>query len=57
MKTEKDKVTIKIPRPLYEDVMIRLEAPAVVDPFNHIPEMGRFVLEKEGRPMAGGIIL
>ena len=27
------------------------------DPFNDIPEMGRFVLEKEGRPAAGGIIL
>jgi len=39
------------------DVMIRLKAPAVVDHFNHIPEMGRFVLEKEGRPVAGGIIL
>jgi len=39
------------------DVLIRLDRKAVVDPFNDIPEMGRFVLEKEGRPVAGGIIL
>lgn len=39
------------------DVMIHLEARVVSDPFNDIPEMGRFVLEKEGRPVAGGIIL
>lgn len=39
------------------DVMIRLKTPAVADPFHHIPEMGRFVLEKDGRPVAGGIIL
>jgi sulfate adenylyltransferase subunit 1 (EFTu-like GTPase family) len=39
------------------DVMIHLEAQVVFDPFNDIPEMGRFVLEKEGRPVAGGIIL
>jgi small GTP-binding protein len=39
------------------DVMIRLEAQIVFDPFNDIPEMGRFVFEKEGRPVAGGIIL
>jgi len=39
------------------DVLIDLEAQVVFDPFNEIPEMGRFVLEKEGRPVAGGIIL
>ena len=39
------------------DVLIQLDGKAVVDPFNAIPEMGRFVLEKEGRPVAGGIIL
>jgi small GTP-binding protein len=39
------------------DVMIHLKGQAVVDPFNDIPEMGRFVLEKDGRPVAGGIIL
>jgi sulfate adenylyltransferase subunit 1 (EFTu-like GTPase family) len=39
------------------DVQIRLDRPVVVDPFNDIPEMGRFVLEKEGRPVGGGIIL
>ena len=38
-------------------IMIHLEDQVVVDPFNDIPEMGRFVLEKEGRPAAGGIIL
>jgi sulfate adenylyltransferase subunit 1 len=39
------------------DVEIRLDRQVVVDPFNDIPEMGRFVLEKEGRPVGGGIIL
>jgi sulfate adenylyltransferase subunit 1 (EFTu-like GTPase family) len=37
--------------------LIRLDAPVVVDSFNDVPEMGRFVLEKEGHPVAGGIIL
>jgi sulfate adenylyltransferase subunit 1 (EFTu-like GTPase family) len=39
------------------DILIHLDERAVVDPFNEIPEMGRFVLEKENRPSAGGIIL
>jgi len=39
------------------DILIHLDEKAVVDPFNEIPEMGRFVLEKDGRPVAGGIIL
>jgi len=39
------------------DVMIHLETQVVFDAFNDIPEMGRFVLEEEGRPVAGGIIL
>jgi small GTP-binding protein len=39
------------------NVFIHLNARVVVDPFNDIPEMGRFVLEKEGKPVAGGIIL
>jgi sulfate adenylyltransferase subunit 1 (EFTu-like GTPase family) len=39
------------------DVLIRLEEKVVADPFNEIPEMGRFVLEKDGRPVAGGVIL
>jgi len=38
-------------------IMIHLDDQVVVDPFNDIPEMGRFVLEKDGRPVAGGIIL
>ena len=39
------------------NVLIHLESEAVVDSFNDIPEMGRFVLERDGRPVAGGIIL
>jgi sulfate adenylyltransferase subunit 1 len=38
-------------------IQMDLEAQAVVDSFNDIPEMGRFVLEKDRRPVAGGIIL
>jgi sulfate adenylyltransferase subunit 1 (EFTu-like GTPase family) len=38
------------------DILIRLDKKVVVDPFNEIPEMGRFVLERDGRPVAGGII-
>ena len=38
------------------DVLIQLDGKTVVDLFNEIPEMGRFVLEKDGRPVAGGII-
>jgi sulfate adenylyltransferase subunit 1 len=37
--------------------LIHLEGQVVVDPFNDIPKMGRFVLERDGRPVAGGIIL
>lgn len=39
------------------EVEISLEKPAVVDSFTEIPEMGRFVLEKAGHPVAGGIII
>lgn len=39
------------------DILIQLDEKVVVDPFNEIPEMGRFVLEREGRPVAGGVIL
>jgi hypothetical protein len=35
------------------DILIQLDGKAVVDPFNEIPEMGRFVLEKDERPVAG----
>ncbi|MBW2040118.1 MAG: GTP-binding protein [Deltaproteobacteria bacterium] len=38
-------------------VMISLSKEAVIDPFQEIPEMGRFVLEQKGIPVAGGIIL
>jgi sulfate adenylyltransferase subunit 1 (EFTu-like GTPase family) len=37
--------------------MISLEREVVIDPFQQIPEMGRFVLEQQGIPAAGGIIL
>lgn len=53
--TEKDAGSIQNAE--VADILIRLDKKVVVDPFNEIPEMGRFVLEKEGRPVAGGIIL
>ena len=52
---EKDASSIKSAEIAH--ALIHLDAPVVVDSFNDIPEMGRFVLEKEGRPVAGGIIL
>ncbi len=39
------------------EVEIRLEKEVVVDRFTEIPEMGRFVLEHLGEPVAGGIII
>lgn len=39
------------------EVEILLEKQVVIDSFTEIPEMGRFVLEKMGHPVAGGIIL
>jgi elongation factor 1-alpha len=39
------------------EVRIRFEAPVVADKFSDIPEMGRFVLEVEGYPVAGGIVV
>lgn len=39
------------------EVVISLSREAVIDPFQEIPEMGRFVLEQKGIPAAGGIIL
>ena len=53
--TEKDASSIKTAE--VADVLIQLDKKVVVDPFTEIPEMGRFVLEKDGRPVAGGIIL
>jgi len=38
------------------EVVIRLERPVLVDSFSFIPEMGRFVIEMGGIPVAGGII-
>ena len=53
--TEEDASSIKGAE--VADILIQLDEKVVVDPFNEIPEMGRFVLEKDGRPVAGGIIL
>jgi len=39
------------------EVEIKLEKPVVIDSFGDIPEMGRFVLEHMGHPVAGGIII
>ncbi|MFQ5441858.1 MAG: sulfate adenylyltransferase subunit 1 [Thermodesulfobacteriota bacterium] len=39
------------------EVEIKLEKPVVIDRFSDIPELGRFVLEHAGRPVAGGIIV
>ncbi len=39
------------------EVLMKIEREVVVDSFYDIPEMGRFVLERNGRPIAGGLIL
>jgi sulfate adenylyltransferase subunit 1 len=39
------------------DVLIKLDKPVLVDAFAEIPEMGRFVLEHAGHPVAGGIVV
>lgn len=39
------------------EVEIKLDRPVVIDKFAEIPEMGRFVLEHAGHPIAGGIII
>jgi sulfate adenylyltransferase subunit 1 (EFTu-like GTPase family) len=39
------------------EVEIKLERPVAVDSFSSIQETGRFVLEHDGYPVAGGIIL
>lgn len=38
-------------------VLIETDKPLVWDAFNHIPEMGRFVLESDGKLLAAGTIL
>lgn len=38
-------------------VLIETDKPLVWDAFNHIPEMGRFVLESDGRLLAAGTML
>lgn len=38
-------------------VEIGLESPALIDKFSEFAELGRFVLERNGQPVAGGIIL
>ena len=37
-------------------VTIRTEKPVAIDPFLYIPEMGRFIIEKRGIPVGGGIV-
>jgi len=37
-------------------VTIKTEKPVVIDPFSYIPEMGRFIIEKRGVPVGGGIV-
>jgi translation elongation factor EF-1alpha len=39
------------------EVEIKLDHPVAVDKFTETPEMGRFVLEHAGHPIAGGIIV
>jgi translation elongation factor TU len=39
------------------EVEINLTGQVAVDKFSEIPEMGRFILEHDGHPVAGGIIL
>ncbi len=39
------------------EVDIKLDAPVTVDKFSDVPELGRFVLEHAGYPVAGGIII
>lgn len=37
------------------EVIMNMKAHAVVDDFNHVPELGRFALEKNREIVAGGI--
>jgi sulfate adenylyltransferase subunit 1 len=37
-------------------VTLRTENTIAVDPFTYIPEMGRFIIEKDGVPVGGGIV-
>ncbi|MBI5492860.1 MAG: GTP-binding protein [Deltaproteobacteria bacterium] len=39
------------------EVDIKLDSPVTVDKFSDVPELGRFVLEHAGFPVAGGIII
>ena len=39
------------------EVEIIIEKPVVTDSFIDIPELGRFVIERGGHPVAGGIII
>jgi len=38
-------------------VKIKTKKPVAVDIFSYIPEMGRFIIEKDGIPVGGGIIV
>ncbi len=46
----------RINRAEVAQISLSLSSPAVIDSFSEIPELGRFILEKEGTPVAGGII-
>ncbi len=39
------------------EVQLRFDEPVVIDRFSDIPEMGRFILELRGYPVAGGIVV
>ncbi|KKM40534.1 hypothetical protein LCGC14_1563760 [marine sediment metagenome] len=55
LKSDENAKTIKMAE--VARVSIKLDEQAVTDNFNYIPEMGRFVLENNEQPVAGGIIL
>lgn len=38
------------------EITIRLESPMCVDPFNVLPELGRFAILQDGRIMGGGVV-
>ncbi|MBP8626158.1 MAG: GTP-binding protein [Syntrophorhabdales bacterium] len=38
-------------------VRIKTRKPLAIDTFSYIPEMGRFIIEKDGVPVGGGIIV
>ncbi|MBI4948726.1 MAG: 50S ribosome-binding GTPase [Deltaproteobacteria bacterium] len=57
--SEKEAVTdaASISQAEVAEVDITLSAEVAIERFSDIPELGRFVLEHDGRPVAGGIII